>query len=208
MSRNMNAKAKGRGLRQNSRNRVGNARRSGGSISSRDNALLLRPEYNGQPVCAHILSGTPQIITLSSGSATINQGISSALIPTFATRFAGYSEFRIVKAVVRVSCFSSTQAGLGNIWFSEDDTAAPTAAKATNARARRFNWSDVDNRHTMTYVPHDPAQQTWTLTSSGAPVVGYFKLYTDSAVYGTPSASASTIALVDYELTVQFRGFI
>lgn len=203
---NRKTKANGRAQRKNPRNLNGNGRRTGGSISN-DSALLLRPEYKGQPIVAHKISATPLILTPTLGVLAVNQSLSSALIPSFATRFQAYTEFRIVKVEAKIANFSSTAIGLANHWFSEDDTAAPTASKAINAKADRFNWSDVTKEHILSFVPHDPAQQTWTLVSSGAPVIGYFKLYTDIANFGAASASVN-LGIVDFELTVQLRGFI
>lgn len=169
---------------------------------------MLRPEYKGQPVCTHVISTGPFLLTttVTSGVVALNVGINGSDIPSFTTRFLGYSEYRIVKARARVNSFGSNLTGLVNHWFSEDDSTAPTVNKAEQAKARRFPICDIRSNE-IDYVPHDPAQQTWTLVSSGTPIIGYYKLYTDAANYGAP-ITAVNIGLLDLELTVQFRGFI
>lgn len=203
MSNRPNRKAMVRKPRQNSNKKVRSAPRA------RDSALMLRPEYSGQPVAEHTIDayGGTLTTTITTGAIAVNASINSALIQNFATRFAGYTEFRITKAVAIVRPFSTVNPGILLHWFSEDDTAAPTSAKAINALSREFSASDVMRNHSVSYTPHDPAQQTWTLVSSGAPVIGYYKLYTDNASFGS-SATVTAYASLVFRLNVQFRGFI
>jgi hypothetical protein len=171
-------------------------------------ALQLMPEYKGQPVVTHVVPGTPVKVTTTVTTGAIAQQIilQSSSILNFAARFIGYTEFRIIKATAKVASFSSTNPGLLNHWFTEDDGAAPTATRAQQAQARRFPASDI-RENVISYRPLDPAQQTWSLVSSGAPVIGYYYLYTNNANYGS-SIVATDYALIDMEYTVQFRGFI
>jgi len=192
------------------RKQQGTGRRTVATVPQKqDNALLLRPEYSGQPVCAHIMCANPVPLTtnVTTGVIAYNLAIQSSIINNFASRFVGYTEFRVVKAVAKVRCSSSNGVGVLNHWFSEDDTAAPTASKTTNALALRFPAGDIIGSHDIKYVPHDPAQQTWTLVSSGNPIIGYYKFYTDNANWGSPIVSTQLCTL-EFELTVQFRGFI
>lgn len=185
------------------------ARRATNSSVGGDNALMLRPEFIGQPVTELKIQSTSGVLgtTVTTGLISLNQSLNSTLIANFTTRFAGFAEFRIVKVMSKLRLFSSTNPGIISQWFSEDDSAANTAAKAANAAAQRISCSAVERVHTLTYVPHDPAQQTWTLVSSGAPVVGYHKVYTDAANYGS-SIVATPYAYVEYDIFVQFRGLI
>jgi hypothetical protein len=171
--------------------------------------LYLRPEYKGQPVVAHKMLTylAPLSTTVTTGVIAVTTSINPGILANFATRFAGYSEFRIVKAEAIIRCFSSVNPGTILQWFSEDDTAAPTSAKAFNVISKGFSASAVIPEHRLTYTPHDPAQQTWTLVASGAPVIGYHKIYTDNATFGS-SIVATQYLSVAYELTVQLRGFI
>jgi hypothetical protein len=175
-----------------------------------DTVLFLRPEFPGQPVCVHkVYTFVPPLLTTVTSGAIISNStlVASTLIPNLATRFAGYSEFRIVKVIAKVRCYSTTNPGILVMWFSEDDSTAPTATKAISSVAKEFSASANLPEHTLTYVPHDPAQQTWTLVSSGAPVIGYHKLYTDNANFGS-SIVATPYCTLAFESTVQFRGFI
>jgi len=199
---------KGRNPRQKSRNLKRDGRRTGGSIS-KDNALILRSEYQGQPTYQVQLAGLNSAIvtTVTTGQVAVNLPLSSAQIPDFSTRFAGFTEFRIVKALAKTRFFSTQTPGLLRSWFSEDDTAAPSLQKAEHAKARTDNFADVMGVRSLAYVPHDPAQQTWTLVSSGAPVIGYYKMYSDNGQYGAPIV-ATVAGLTEMLYTVQFRGLI
>jgi hypothetical protein len=206
MSSKMNQKAKVRGPRQNLRKQKLSARRS----PAVDNALMLRPEYNGQPVVEHMIESYqgPLSTTVTTGQIALLTAMSgSSIISSLPTRFAGYSEYRISKVRAKVRTFGSTLPGIITQWFSEDDSSTPTATKATQAMSRSFSASSNEKEHTVTYVPHDPAQQTWTLVASGAPVVGYHKLYTDNANFGS-SIVATPYLSVMYDVWVQFRGFV
>lgn len=180
------------------------------SPNKRDNALMLKPEFKGQPVVAFKVKGTPTVIAAAVTSGVVNQNVTlnqGGLMFNFAARFVTFTEFRITKVKAVVKNFSSNNPGIGLMWFSEDDTTTPTANKALDALTHQFNFSDVVGKHALTYVPHDPAQQTWTLVSSGNPIIGYFKLYSDATNFGTPIV-ATNLAIVTYDVTIQFRGFI
>lgn len=195
--------------KQNKNAMVRKPRQNSQRPRTRDNVLYLRPEYKGQPVVAHkiVTFVGPQSTTVTTGVIAVNTTLSSALINAFATRFAGYSEFRIVKAEAIIRCYSSTNPGIIRHWFSEDDSAAPSINKALNVTTKDFSASAIIPEHRLTYTPHDPAQQTWTLVASGAPVIGYHKVYTDNANFGASIAVTPYFSVV-YELTVQLRGFI
>jgi hypothetical protein len=174
-----------------------------------DPALRLVPLYKGMPSATHIVQGTAIVSTtiVTSGQVATNVTLSSAQIPNFATRFEGYDEFRIIKAEARMMCTSSTCTGIMNAWFVEDTVTTPSSALAFNTKKLQFNLSAVNRPHVLTYSPHDPAQQTWTVVNGGAPAIGYFKLYTDTANFGAPAVV--TICLVtNFYYTVQFRGFV
>lgn len=207
MSTRKNATAKS--LRNSKRNLIQGGRRTRGStLSNRDNALLLRPEYLGQPVVSHRVLGIPipMITTVTTGVYAVDVPLLSTQIQNFSTRFAGYLEYRLVKVKARTRMFSSINPGLLSQWFSEDNAATPTATTAQNSMSQQFSISSVEEEHDLTYVPHDPAQQIWTLVASGNPSIGNFKVYTDNGNYGAPIA-VTTIGIVQLEYTAQFRGF-
>jgi len=204
MSFNTNQKAKVRGPRQNLRKRNGSARRS----SAIDQALQLRPEYKGQPVVSHTFRqcSVSQSTTVTTGQIAYNTAISAALIPSFAARFIGYEEFRITRFKAKVMNYSSTNPGVISHWVSSDDSTAPTLVKSQNLNVDRFNASDVTKSHNINYVPHDPSEQGWSLVSAAAGPIGYYKLYTDSALGA--SIVATPYLDIEFEIVVQFRGFI
>lgn len=189
------------------RNRQGTGRRTGGNRT--DNALILRREFQGQPTCTHKLfnSGGPYSTTVTTGViATLVSLTSANLLPNLATRFVGYDQFRIVKVKATIRMFSSSNPGLVIAYF-DDTNAAPTGNASAFASSRRMNASDVVKPIVLTYIPRDPAQQFWSTVSGGSATIGYFKTYTDAANYGS-STVATPYYLVEYESTVQFRGFI
>lgn len=178
-------------------------------VSKQDNALMLRPEYKGQPAISIKMRAFPYMLTTSvtSGIVSANVSLSKGNLNNFATNFAGFAEFRIVKVKASIKNYSSQSTGIGCVWFSEDDSSAVTVANALQAQCKQWNFSNVVNSTDMSYVPHDPAQQTWTLVSSGNPVIGYFKVWADNANFGT-TIVATPLGIVTFEYTVQFRGLI
>ncbi len=196
-------------LSKRGRRRQATGRRTVATVA-RDVPLMLFKEYPTQPVCEHEVQSASFLLvtTITTGIIASNVPIqASSMANNFASRFLAYAEHRVVGCRAEVILFSSTQTGVLNQWFDEDDSAAPTSGKAANAICRRFNASDVTRTHKMNYVPHDPAQQTWSLTSAASPIIGYHKLYTDASNYGSPIA-VTTIGTVQYFLKVQFRGFL
>ncbi len=174
-----------------------------------DSALQLRPEYSGQPVCSHIIfnSNGANSTTVTTGVIAVTTALTSAnLIPALSTRFAGYDQFRIVKVEARLRMFSSTNPGLVIMYF-DDTNAAPTGNAASFASSVKMNASDISGCRSLTYVPHDPAQQFWSTVAGGSATIGYFKLYTDNANFGS-SIVATPYCIVEFYSTVQFRGFL
>jgi hypothetical protein len=173
----------------------------------RDQNLILRPAFKGQPVFQSVISSDFQKLTttVTSGSIARTVNIDSASITNFAARFPGFEEYRIVKAVMRVTCFSSTNPGRIVLWIDDDDATTPTLQMARNRRYKTFAASDVGKTHLMTYTPHDLQNLNYISVGVGG-TIGYFKFYTDNAALG------SSIVATDYldysmDLTVQFRGF-
>ncbi len=93
------------------------------------------------------------------------------------------------------------------MWFTEDDSSAPSTTSALDARAIQYNFADQTSKIELSYVPHDPAQQTWGLTSTANSTIGYFKFYTNITNFGCPNA-ATAVGSITFEYTVQFRGLV
>ncbi len=175
-----------------------------------DNGLIMRPAYTGQPCFATKIMSDPIKLTttVTTGQIANTTTITNALITNFATRFAGmWDEYRIIKCRAIVVCFSSTNPGQMNHWFDEPSTAgaAPAIADARKNRCLRFNASDTGKPHQMTLTPHDPTLQQWNDTAVGL-TIGVYKMYTDNANYGS-SIVATDYCTVQFDLTIQFRGF-
>jgi len=191
---------------KNKKKKIGN-RKAGSRLP--DMTLALKPEFPGQPVCAlKVQSGPiPLSTTVTTGLIALNAAINSGLVNAFATRFAAFNEWRIVKAKAHVMCFDSTNPGVISQWYeSAQSSTTPNAVAAENAPAQRFNASAVDRTHDLSYVPHDPGEQAWTPVGT-AFTSGNYKIYTDNANYGA-SIAAKGYLVVNFDLTFQFRGFI
>lgn len=175
----------------------------------RDLSLVLRKEFPEQTALQFKVKGVPILLAtlVTSGIASQNLSLSSARILSFAARFLAFTEFRIVKAIMKIRFFSSSEPGLLLYWCTEDDAAAPNATAAIDAPTKQVNMSDITKSHSIVYVPKDPAQQTWTLVSSGAPVIGYFKCYSDNTNFGS-KITAGNVATISFDFEVQFRGLI
>jgi hypothetical protein len=89
---------------------------------------------------------------------------------------------------------------------SEANGAPPTLTLANNAMSRRKNFADIDRVLLLSYVPHDPLDQQWN-DIGAAQVLGAFEFYSDAVNFGS-TIVATNVALIDFELTVQFRGFV
>jgi hypothetical protein len=169
---------------------------------------MLRPEYPGQPTTTLVIQATPQVLstTVTTGVIANQTTLGAAIIPNFATRFLAFEQFRIVKVKAKVENFAVTNPGLGNSWFDSDAAFTPNASRTENALAKRFPFSKPSG-HELSYVPHDPSEQGWSLVSNATGNIGNHYLYTDNANYGS-SIVATAYALLQFELTVQFRGFV
>lgn len=203
MNRNGNPKAKS--FRANRGGTRKSSQRKG-----MESALILYKEYPGQPTMSMVLEGNYGVLstTVTSGAIALSLAIAqNGILNNFAARFLAFDQFRVVKAVAKVRLFSTQNPGVLSMFFSEDNSATPTAIIIGQATCKRFPASDVDRVHTLSYVPHDPAQQTWTTVAAGNPTIGYFKLYTDNAAYGSSIVATQYLSLT-FDLTVQFRGLI
>jgi hypothetical protein len=158
-----------------------------------------------------VLPGDPSVLstTVTTGVIASIQGINSSSINNFATRFVAFEEYRIVKAHLKVRCFSSTNPGVGNFWI--DDTgsiAAPTAIEAQQRQGvERFSFSDVNpNVFQLTYTPRSPTEQIWNPIATPQSIATW-KIYTDNANFGS-SIVVTPYILVQGYFTVQFRGVV
>lgn len=176
--------------------------------SKQDPNWNLRPAFPGQPVGSFKILSNPVKLTTTVTTGVIAQTvtISSANIASFATRFAGWEEARIIKAVLKVDCFSATNPGRVLVYQDADDSTTPTLALAQSHKSLSFSAADVFEPHVLIYDNHQINNLDYDTVSSGITAVGYFKFYTDNAALGS-SAVATDYLGYTIEYTVQFRGF-
>ncbi len=169
---------------------------------------MLRPAFKGQPVFAtRIMSDFFKLTTtVTTGQIASVVTITSALITNFVARFPGFEEFRIVKAKIIITMFSSTNPGRVILYADPDDNTTPTLQLARNHRSMMMGASDVTSPFVMSYTPHDLQKLNYTQVGAADAAIGYFKFFTNNTNLG------SSIVATDYldysvELTVQFRGY-
>ncbi len=170
--------------------------------------LVLQREYPGQPAMELKVRGPSGSLstTVTTGVISISDAITPAnFIHDFSSRFAGFEEYRIVKAVFTLLPYGSTIPGIIKLWFDSDFSSAPTSAEAYNAEGLQMQLCSVTPK-SLTYKPLDPALQAWSLVSSGTFNIGYVKVYTDNATYGAPIVATQVVMLTG-EFTIQFRGY-
>lgn len=177
-----------------------------------DSALRLTPEYKGQPVTVLKINADPLLITTTVGAGySSTTSLAAGRMTSFSTRFQAFTEYRIIKVKATAQNFSSNNSGIANMWFTEDDNTSPSATSALDAKALQYNYASTEKPLTLSYVPRDPAQQTWNVVSTasglGTPIIGFFKHYTNITNFGCPSA-ATSLGSVTFVYTVQFRGLI
>lgn len=174
-----------------------------------DPVLLLKPEYPGQPCVTHKIWSLPSVLTttVTTGVVALEAQIASTLINNFSTRFGLYDQYRLIKCTARVRMFSSQNPGVLVMWVSsEANGSPPTLNMANNAMSQRKNFADIDRVLLLSFTPHNPGDQIWN--DIAAPqVIGAFQFYSDAVNFGS-GITATNVALVDFELTVQFRGFV
>lgn len=198
--------------RKTSNNRKRNQKTKSHNSSFRpnhnDNALMLRPEYKGQPAIVIKMNADPLLVTTTVGAGfSSTTALQNSNIANFSSRFAAFTEFRVVKVEATARNFSSVNSGIANMWFTEDDASSPSSTSARDAKALQYNYANIVAGYQLSYVPHDPAQQTWNLVSTGNPIIGYFKHYTNITNFGCPNA-ATQLGAIEFVYTVQFRGLV
>lgn len=174
----------------------------GNSTSVKKNEIMLIKSSPRQVVWDAWLPGLPVKATtiVTTGVIATVYSINTSQIQAFSTRFGStFDEFRIVQANLRLSLFSSTNAGLILVFIDENSSAAPTVAEARERSQRTISASAVDRNLTLNWIAADPADLLYTpIANSFTPAS--FKMYTDNANFG------SSIVATDYfEITCQFR---
>jgi hypothetical protein len=155
------------------------------------------------------VNGAPDLLTTTVTTGVV--AISNTINPTadvqgWATRFQSlWKEYRVVKFEAEINLFSSTNAGMIKMWIGTT-SGVPSSADALDALGVKFNASSVDRIHKITWVPSDPDDLVFTLTS-GSLNPAYFKLYTDAGNFGSPIAVTS-LGTASYKYWIQFREYV
>jgi hypothetical protein len=174
-----------------------------------DPGLILRPSYTGQPTFACKVDADPIVLstTVTTGLIANTTTLTNALISNFATRFALWDEYRVIKVEAIVRLFSTSNPGQLNMWFDIPTTAgaAPALADSRKNRAQRFSASAVMQTRRLAFTPTDPTLQLWEPLATGL-TIGVFKLFTNNADYGA-STVATQYCEVTFRMTLQFRGY-
>jgi len=167
------------------------------------------PSFPGQPMAQHIVETFNEVFstTVTTGAiAEVTPMDPTTQITNWATRFQSlYEEYRVVKAVARVLCFSSTNPGTLMMFWDEKSATVPTNAAASERALVRFNAGDVTRPHKTTWVARDLLDLQYTPTGTASNPV-YWKIFTNNANNGS-SIVATAYCTVDFKLTIQFRGF-
>lgn len=155
-----------------------------------------------------IIQSQPKLLTTTVTTGVVADSVAfdpTSEITGWATRFQSlWKEYRVVCVDVEVSLFSSSNSGLILMWVGTT-SGVPSSTNALDAFALKFNASAVDVRHRLKWVPSDPADLDYNLTSvSSTPA--YFKLYTDSGNFGSPIA-VTVLGLISFAYHVQFREY-
>jgi hypothetical protein len=168
----------------------------------------IRKAFPGQPTYSSKVMSNPTKLTttVTTGLIAVAPPISTSNVASFSTRFAGFEECRIIKAVLKITCFSSINPGRIMVYVDEDDNTVPTIALAQSHRCLQFAAGNVNRIFKLVYENHDVANLVWTSVSAGIASFANFKIFTDNANLG------ATIVATDYldysiEYTFQFRGF-
>jgi len=130
----------------------------------------------------------------------------TAAVTNWNPRFSDlYEEFRIMEVAMTINSASSTNSGIFRMFWDEKSSSVPTAGAAnergtiihacSDLRPRIAKWLAKDLAD-LDYIP---------ILTSVHPV--YFKLYTDSANYGSPIVATMAVVLTS-KMRIQFRGYI
>lgn len=163
-----------------------------------------------QPIIQMKLAGQAVRVT-STATPTIaqSQSLSAALINTFTTRWGVvFREFLVLKIVCTIKALAGHE-GTTAVYMDEISTTAPTAASAgQNTHLLLTNAVGYDNSTgVLSWTLAEINDASWTVTTGAAPVPVSLKIYSDSTTYGLVDPSAD-LFIVDYMLTVAFRGII
>lgn len=163
-----------------------------------------------QPIVTLKLAGQAVKIT-STATPTIASSLSlgAALINNFAARWGVvFREYLILKITCHIRACGGNQ-GQTVAYMDELNASAPTATTAGQnthvlvANAIGYETSTA----TLTWRLAEINDAGFALATSTAPVPVILKLYSDTTTYGL-SATNTDMFVIDFVLTIAFRGYI
>lgn len=155
----------------------------------------------------------PAVAESCSAAGLINVALATTIanFTNNANLFATFDEWKVHEWGVQVQacqCESSAAiAGITNFWFDEDDTTVPTFAMTSHRTTQKLQNSAVASLASCakyTYKPNGLVEKDWVNTT-GSPMAGSFKIYTDAANFGT-QASAQVMYICTPFVIASFRG--
>lgn len=169
--------------------------------------MTSQPTYRGEPIVKVELAGTSSLITTSSvvGVFAGVNAVSPGTAPGFSSRFGtSFDECRLLSCVAEMYPLTNSP-GVTNFYWSEKSVGTPTLSEAQQRAVRVLSNSNGtgNSKYTMTWKADGFQDLSWDPVGSSVPAV-YFNIYTDNANYAAPTST--TIFLIKYRLTVQFRG--
>lgn len=181
----------------NTRNRVVTSRRSVNSFVPKN-----VPASPGDPALTIVVECNIGLFAVAGATYASVTTLNAGIINNFAARFVAFDEYRIVGMD-----FDARMAILGPgilmLWVEPTDNSAPTLTTASQNIACAINMNDatkVTRCHTRVT---DFNQLAYSPIATTTYTIGYLKLFSNSANFGSTNASVNVHAFV----TVQFRGF-
>lgn len=160
------------------------------------------------PNATHIIKLPIAAVALnaSAGSLALSYSVNVALTNNFTTRWGVvFREYVILASHFTVRPIANNN---GVLWVAADElsSTAPTLASISQVTRLSMNLnSDASNIGLVDWKLEEMNDAGWTLATSTSPVPFYLKFYTDSTL-GT--SATATVALLEGDITVAFRGVI
>lgn len=168
------------------------------------------PSFPGQQLAQFKLLGTSNVssTTVTTGAVALALAIDpTSFVQNWADRFQDlFEEYRVIKAVLKINCFSSTNPGVINAWVDEVASTAPTATAASERTVLKFSAANVEKTHILHWKPVSLPDLAYTPVAT-ALNPAWFKIYTDNSSFGSSIVATQYFTSI-MEFVVQFRGFV
>jgi hypothetical protein len=164
-----------------------------------------------QPKYTFDIPLAPTQFTVATGAIATSTALNTAIIPSFASRFATlFQEYRILGVTLTIRQ-TTTPAGGGNsgvtcFFIDEKSATAPTAAVTLDRpRIEASNLADTSDKvHLIKWVANDLLDLDFTATGTAYTPMWY-KVYTDVANFGC-NATTTLGWIVSGIVRVELRG--